>query len=44
VQAGASLTLEGLRVNAAVFAWQMEGREGSGLYELAVRDEPPEAA
>jgi hypothetical protein len=44
VQAGASLTLEGLRVNAAVFAWRMEGREGAGLYELAVRDEPPEAA
>jgi hypothetical protein len=44
VQAGASLTLEGLRVNAAVFGWHMDGREGSGLYELAVRDEPPEAA
>jgi len=44
VQAGASLTLEGLRVNAAVFGWRMEGQEGSGLYELAVRDEPPEAA
>jgi hypothetical protein len=44
VQAGASLALEGLRVNAAVFAWRMEGRDGVGLYELAVRDEPPEAA
>ena len=44
VQAGASLSLEGLRVNAAVFDWRMEGREGAGLYELAVRDEPPEAA
>jgi hypothetical protein len=39
VEAGASLSLEGLRVNAAVFKWQMEGREGSGAYELAVRDE-----
>jgi hypothetical protein len=44
VQAGASLSLEGLRVNEAVFAWRMEGRDGTGLYELAVRDEPPEAA
>ena len=44
VTAGASLSLEGLRVNAAVFRWQMEGREGIGLYELAVREEPPEAA
>jgi hypothetical protein len=39
VRAGASLSLEGLRVNAAVFGWQMEGREGAGLYELAVRDD-----
>jgi hypothetical protein len=39
VEAGASLSLEGLRVNAAVFRWHMEGREGSGAYELAVRDE-----
>jgi hypothetical protein len=39
VRAGASLSLEGLRVNAAMFGWQMEGRDGSGLYELAVRDE-----
>lgn len=38
-QAGASLSLEGLRVNVAVFRWQMEGRTGSGAYELAVRDE-----
>lgn len=44
VQAGASLSLEGLRVNAAMFGWRMEGRDGVGLYELAVRDEPPEAA
>ena len=39
VRAGASLSLEGLRVNAAVFDWRMEGREGVGGYELAVRDE-----
>jgi hypothetical protein len=43
VEAGASLSLEGLRVNAAVFGWHMEGREGSGAYELAVRDEPEAA-
>jgi hypothetical protein len=39
VHAGASLSLEGLRVNAAVFRWRMEGREGVGAYELAVRDD-----
>jgi hypothetical protein len=39
VRAGASLSLEGLRVNAAMFGWQMEGREGAGLYELAIRDD-----
>jgi hypothetical protein len=39
VRAGASLSLEGLRVNAAVFDWRMEGREGVGGYELAVRDD-----
>jgi hypothetical protein len=39
VRAGASLSLEGLRVNAAVFEWRMEGREGVGAYELAVRDD-----
>jgi hypothetical protein len=39
VHAGASLSLEGLRVNAAVFDWRMEGHEGVGAYELAVRDE-----
>src|SRR5205085_6728560 len=44
VEAGASLNLEGLRVNAAVFAWTMEGREGAGAYDLVVRDEPAEAA
>jgi hypothetical protein len=38
-RAGASLSLDGLRVNAAVFGWQMEGRAGAGLYELAVRND-----
>lgn len=37
--AGASIALEGLRVNAAVFAWSMEGREGLGAYDVTVRDE-----
>jgi hypothetical protein len=43
VEAGASLSLEGLRVNAAMFGWHMEGRQGYGAYELAVRDEPEAA-
>lgn len=42
--AGTTLELPGLRVNASVFSWRMEGREGAGAYELTVRDEPPEAA
>jgi hypothetical protein len=42
--AGTTLSLDGLRVNAAVFSWQMEGRDGAGAYELTIRDEPPEAA
>ena len=44
VRAGMSLSLEGLRVNLAVFTWQMEGREGLGAYEITVRDEPVEPA
>jgi hypothetical protein len=44
VQAGLSLSLEGLRVHLAVFAWRMDGREGPGAYEVTVRDEPAEAA
>jgi hypothetical protein len=44
VASGTSLDLEGLRVNAAVFEWRMDGREGAGSYDLMVRDEPPEAA
>jgi hypothetical protein len=43
-RAGASLTLEGLRVHAAVFGWRMEGREGVGTYDIIVRDEPAAAA
>jgi hypothetical protein len=43
-RAGASLTLEGLRVHAAVFAWKMDGRDGTGPYDIIVRDEPAEAA
>jgi hypothetical protein len=38
--AGTSIELEGLRVEAAVFAWSMEGREGFGAYEITVRDGP----
>ena len=43
-RAGASLTLEGLRVHAAVFSWRMEGRDGVGAYDILVRDEPAAAA
>jgi hypothetical protein len=42
-EAGASLEFSGLRVHAAVFRWVMEGREGIGAYELAVRDDPEAA-
>jgi hypothetical protein len=44
VQAGLSLSLDGLHVHVAVFAWRMDGRDGLGAYELTVRDEPAEAA
>jgi hypothetical protein len=43
-RAGASLSLEGLRVHAAVFAWEMEGREGVGSYDVIVRELEPAAA
>jgi hypothetical protein len=43
-QAGASIVLGGVRVEAAVFEWHMEGRVGAGAYELAVRDEDGDAA
>ena len=44
VVAGSSLKLEDLDVHAAVFRWQLEGREGIGAYELMARTEPPIAA
>ena len=37
--AGASLAMEGLRGEAAVFGWRMDGRDGLGAYEIVVRDE-----
>jgi hypothetical protein len=45
-QAGASIVLGGVRVDAAVFEWHMEGRTGAGAYELALRedDDAPAAA
>jgi hypothetical protein len=45
-QAGASIVLGGVRVDAAVFQWHMEGRTGAGAYELALRedDDGPAAA
>lgn len=43
-RAGLSLALEGLLVHAAVFGWRMDGREGTGAYELTVRDEGGAAA
>ena len=43
-QAGASIVLGGVRVDAAVFQWQMEGRTGAGAYELALRDDDEEPA
>jgi hypothetical protein len=42
--AGSSLELESLIVNAAVFRWRMDGREGAGEYNLTARNEPPAAA
>ena len=44
VQAGTSLELEGLLVHAAAFTWRMEGRAGSGLYELTTRRDDSEPA
>ena len=43
-KAGASIVLGGVRVDAAVFEWQMEGRSGAGVYELALRDDEEPAA
>ena len=44
VRAGLTLALEGLRVDAGLVAWRMEGRDGAGAYEITVRAEPGEAA
>jgi hypothetical protein len=44
VRAGLTLALEGLRVDAGVVGWRMEGRDGVGSYEITGRDEPGEAA
>ncbi|HEX8649046.1 MAG TPA: hypothetical protein VF715_19295 [Thermoleophilaceae bacterium] len=44
VRAGLTLGLEGLRVDAGLVAWRMEGRDGAGAYEITVRAEPGEAA
>jgi hypothetical protein len=44
VRAGLTLGLEGLRVDAGLVAWRMEGRDGAGAYEITVRAEPREAA
>lgn len=41
---GTTLELPGLVVNASVFAWRMEGRDGAGSYELTTRAETPQAA
>ena len=45
-QAGASIVLGGVRVDAAVFEWHLDGRTGAGAYELALRedDDGPAAA
>ncbi len=43
VVAGTTLDFNGLRVNAAIFEWRMDGREGQGLYELTLHDEPAAA-
>lgn len=44
VLAGTTLDLPGLQVNAAVFGWRMEGREGVGAYDVTIRAESPAAA
>ena len=39
VLCGTTIDLGELRLDSAFFGWRMEGREGAGAYELAVRDE-----
>ena len=38
-RAGASLSIDGLRVDSAIFSWRMEGREGAGAYEIVTHGE-----
>lgn len=42
--AGSSLELDAIRVHVAVFRWRLDGRDGTGAYELMTRPEPPVAA
>lgn len=44
VRAGLTLALEGLRVDAGLVAWRMEGRDGMGSYEITGRAEAGDAA
>ena len=41
VVAGSSLHLDGIEVHAAIFRWRLEGRDGTGGYELRVRPTRP---
>lgn len=43
VTAGSSLSLDGLSVHVAIFNWRMDGRDGTGAYELWVRADPEAA-
>jgi hypothetical protein len=43
-RAGVSLELGGVRVDAALFEWRMDGRTGPGAYELATREDDDDAA
>ena len=42
--AGSSLELDAIRVHVAIFRWRLDGRDGTGAYELMARFEPPVAA
>jgi hypothetical protein len=42
--AGTSLDLSGLTVHAGLFDWRMDGREGTGAYDVMAREQPDEAA
>ena len=43
-RSGLSLSLGPLRVDVAIVAWRMEGRDGVGAYEITIREEPAAAA